>query len=81
MKKEEIVMIHGTDYVQMTIKLLEAIHLDELIGDKEKRVALKPNLILDDDASNGAVTHPELVEGVLLYLKSHDFPNVKEMEG
>lgn len=81
MKKEEIVMIHGTDYVQMTIKLLEAIHLDELIGDKEKRVALKPNLILDDDASNGAVTHPELVEGVLLYLKRHDFPNVKVMEG
>ncbi len=81
MKKEEIVMIHGTDYVQMTLKLLEAIHLDEIIGDKTKRIALKPNLLLDDDASNGAITHPELVEGVLLYLKKHEFSNVKVMEG
>lgn len=81
MNKNQIVMIHGTDYTQMTIELLEAIHLDQIIGDRGKRVALKPNLLHADVAKNGAVTHPELVEGVLYYLRQHHFSNVRVMEG
>lgn len=81
MNRHQIVMIHGTDYIQMTIDLLEAIHLDEIIGARGRRVALKPNLLHPDRAENGAVTHPELVEGVLRYLGERHFSNVCVMEG
>ena len=81
MNKNQIVMIHGTDFIQMTIELLDAIRLDELIGGRNKRIALKPNILHADTAENGAVTHPELVEGVLLYLQKHHFSNVCVMEG
>lgn len=81
MHKNQIVMIHGTNFTQMTMELLEAIHLDEIIGARGQRVALKPNLLHPDRAENGAVTHPELVEGVLRYLREHHFTNVCVMEG
>lgn len=81
MEKNQIVMIHGTDYMRMTIELLEAIHLDQIIGARDRRVALKPNLLHADTAENGAVTHPELVEGVLRYLLRQHFSNVCVMEG
>ena len=81
MKKNQIVMIHGTDYVNMTLTLLESIHLEEMIGDRHNRIALKPNLLLPSRPENGAVTHPELVEGVLLYLKKYGFYNIRVMEG
>ena len=74
-------MIHGTDYLRMTAELLDAIHLCDIIGDRSKRVALKPNLLQPDTADNGAITHPELVEGVFHYLKEHHFSNVCVMEG
>ncbi len=38
-------MIHGTDYLRMTAELLDAIHLCDVIGNQNKRVALKPNLL------------------------------------
>ncbi len=81
MNKNQIVMIHGTDYLRMTAELLDAIHLCGIIGNQNKRVALKPNLLQPDTADNGAITHPELVEGVLRYLKEHHFSNVCVMEG
>lgn len=81
MNKNQIVMIHGTDYVRMTMELLEAVHLDQIIGERSKRIALKPNLLHVDRAENGAITHPELVEGVLRYLRQNHFSNVCVMEG
>ena len=52
MKKNQIVMIHGTDFVNMTLTLLESIHLDEIIGDRHARIALKPNLLLPNRPEN-----------------------------
>lgn len=81
MKKNEIYLIHGMDYVDMTVRLLEACHLGEDIGDKKKKIGLKPNLVVAKPASAGATTHPELVEGVIRYLQQHGFLNIKVMEG
>lgn len=81
MNKNQIVMIHGTNYTQMAIELLESIDLETIIGGRDKRVSVKPNLLHTDTAENGAVTHPELVDGVLYYLKQHHFTNVCVMEG
>ena len=62
MQKNEIVMIHGTDYFNMTLQLLQAADLRSVIGSKTARIALKPNIVFEDKAENGAVTHPEIVE-------------------
>ena len=81
MDKQDILMIHGTDYKEMTKKLLEAADLETMIGDKKAQVALKPNLVTNNPPSSGATTHPELLAGAIEYLQEHGFANVVIMEG
>ena len=45
MDKKDIYMIQGTDYKQMTLELLRACGLAEAIGDRHKKVGVKPNLV------------------------------------
>ena len=45
----------------MTRELLEESNLAELIGDKNKMVGIKPNLVSPSDPANGGTTHPEIV--------------------
>ena len=63
MKKKEILFIHGTDYKNMTKKLLERANLAGAIPHRDTKIALKPNLVAAQDASNGATTHWELAAG------------------
>lgn len=81
MRDDQIVMIHGTAYKEMTIQLLEQIRLAEMIGDCDRRVAMKPNLVTDTTAASGAVTHPEILDGLLTYLQDRGFGNLEVMEG
>ncbi len=81
MEKNEIYMVQGTNYKQMTIDLLNALDLASDIGDKKKRIGLKPNLVVAKEASSGATTHPELVDGLLTYLQQNGFENLVVLEG
>lgn len=81
MKKNEILMIHGTDYKQMTKELLRAAGLAEMIGDANKRIGLKPNLAVAKNPEEGATTHAELLAGVIEYLQEHEFRQITIMEG
>lgn len=81
MKQNEILLVHGSDYQAMTVRLLEQADLAAEIGDRNARIALKPNLVLAATADEGAVTHPEIVAGVLEYLQKHGFQNIRVMEG
>ena len=81
MKPDEILMIHGTDYHAMTMQLLETADLAGMIGDRNKKVALKPNLVTGNPPSSGATTHPELLSGTIEYLKDHGFTDICIMEG
>ena len=81
MKKDEIFVIYGTEYKKMTIELLEACKLANMIGDRRKRIGIKPNLVSPSEASYGATTHPEVVEGLLQDLKEHGFSEITIMEG
>lgn len=81
MKQNEIILIHGNDYKSMTIQLLEHAGLAEEIGDRRARIALKPNLVLDATADQGAVTHPEIVAGTVEYLHKYGFQHICIMEG
>lgn len=81
MKKNQIYIKSGLDYKEMTMELLETCRLSELIGEKERRIGIKPNLVAPMEASWGGTTHPEIVDGILEYLKNHGFHNIVVMEG
>ena len=73
MEKNQIFIKSGTEYKKITKELLEESNLEELIGDKDKMVGIKPNMVSASDPSNGATTHTEIIAGILEYLKEHGF--------
>lgn len=81
MEQKDIFLIHGTDYKQMTKRLLERAGLAEDIGSRQKKIALKPNLVTSVPPSGGATTHGELLAGTIEYLQEHGFTNIAIMEG
>lgn len=81
MSKNDIYAIQGEDYKQMAVQILQAANVAADIGDRKKRIGIKPNILAAKKASGGAVTHPELVDGVLTYLKDQGFTNLSVLEG
>ena len=59
MEKNEICVIYGKDYKEMTKKILRTSELAELIPSKDTLVGIKPNLVSPSEASYGATTHPD----------------------
>ena len=66
----DITIIYGTNAVEMTIALLRDAAVDKRL-DSGMNVVIKPNLVVAKPASEGATTHPEIVEGIVLFLKEH----------
>lgn len=81
MEKQEIIKRYGADPVEMTRTLLTYAGLAEEIGDKNKRIGLKPNLVTPTPADFGATTHPQILEGIILYLREHGFSDISIVEG
>ncbi|MDR3248172.1 MAG: DUF362 domain-containing protein [Treponema sp.] len=81
MQKNELLVVYGEDPAAMAYQLAEAAALAELIGDKGKRVGLKPNLVVARPAEGGATTHPEIAAGLINYLKKIGFANIVILEG
>lgn len=81
MKKTEIYKIYGTDYKNMTKKLLKTAKLKKQIPAKTCKIGIKPNLVSPIDASRGATTHPEIVAGIIEYLQERGFSNLVMLEG
>lgn len=81
MKTNEIIKSYGTNYKEMTIRLLEAANLCAEISSKSARIAIKPNLVTPTPASYGATTHPEIIEGIIEYLHENDFYEISIIEG
>lgn len=73
--------IYGTDYKEMTKKVLAASNLADRIGDKKTRIGIKPNLVVASPAQFGATTHTEVVAGIIEYLQERDFRNIIIAEG
>ncbi|MDO4491015.1 MAG: DUF362 domain-containing protein [Lachnospiraceae bacterium] len=80
MTLHEIWKIYGTDYKEMTKRLLEATDLAGEIGDKDKRIGIKPNLVSPSTADWGATTHPEIVAGIIEYLQERGFHRLLMLE-
>jgi uncharacterized protein (DUF362 family) len=81
MEKNEILVIYGRDLSAMAVRLAEEADLAGLIGERSKRIGLKPNLVVSRPASGGATTHPEIVAGLIAYLKQNGFNNLAILEG
>jgi len=81
MEKNELYVIYGKEITAMTLCLAEEANLAALIGDRSKRVGLKPNLVTAKPASSGATTHPEIAAGLITYLKKNGFNNLTILEG
>lgn len=81
MERNQIYIICGTEYQKMTEELLEESKLAALIGDRKKRIAIKPNLVSASDPSNGATTHREILAGIMEYLRRNGFQNLVLTEG
>jgi uncharacterized protein (DUF362 family) len=81
MEKNEILVIYGENPAEMACRLAEEAGLAELIGSRDKRVGLKPNLVVARPAEDGATTHPEIAAGLIAYLKKNGFNRTVILEG
>lgn len=81
MERNELLLVYGQDPKRMAYRLADEAGLDQLIGDRQRRVGLKPNLVLASPAENGATTHPGLVEGLIDYLQERGFSQLCILEG
>lgn len=76
----KLYIISGKQITQMTIDLLKEMKpLKE--KNKDILIGIKPNLVCASPASSGATTHPEIVEGIIIYLKNNNFKNISIIEG
>lgn len=81
MKDCEILKIYGMEYREMTKRLLREAKLKERIPAKDTRIGIKPNLVSPTEASYGATTHPEVVAGIIEYLREEGFADISILEG
>ena len=81
MQKNHIIKRFGSDPVEMTQTLLDYAGLAAIIGDTGKHIGIKPNLVTPTPADFGATTHPEIIEGILIYLQSNGFHRISILEG
>ncbi|MDR0399475.1 MAG: DUF362 domain-containing protein [Treponema sp.] len=81
MEADEILVCYGGDPAAMARRIAEAADLAGLIGDRNKRIGLKPNLVVARPAAEGATTHPEIAGGLIEYLQARGFHNLAILEG
>ena len=84
MLKNEIWRSYGTDYKEMTRRLLLQSGLAELIPappEDDPLIAIKPNLVTPVPASFGGTTHPEIVAGIIEFLQEQGYRNIVIAEG
>ena len=80
MQKKEIHVIYGTDARKMAYEVLTNSNIAAELH-PDMHVGLKPNLVVAQKASTGATTSPELVEGIIQFLRANGITNISIMEG
>lgn len=80
MEINEILKIYGTDYKEMTKEILYKADAASLI-EADMKVGIKPNLVAPSPAFFGSTTHPEIVEGIIEYLRENGINDIVIMEG
>ena len=75
-----IYQIFGTDAKEMTLSLLQAQEIKSKIPTGAS-IMIKPNLVVAKSADSGATTHPEILEGLFVYLMENGFTDLFVAEG
>jgi len=75
-----IVITYGSDIVKNTYDTLAASDIREYLK-AGFSVSVKPNLVVARPASEGATTHPEVVEGIILFLRDFGVRKINIIEG
>ena len=81
MKRNEIWRSYGTDYKDMTKRLLAQAGLAQLLPGMDARIAVKPNLAVTSPAEFGGTTHPEVVAGIIEFLQERGYSDIVVAEG
>ncbi len=76
----ELYINYGVNLQQMTWELMEAAQVADRLN-PSMRVGIKPNLVVARPASDGATTHPEIVEGIIQYLQAAGIKDISILEG
>jgi len=76
----KIYIDYGKDPQKMAVELMDKAGIAQAL-DKGMRVVIKPNLVVSRPADGGATTHPEIVEGIIIYLKDNGIENITIAEG
>ena len=76
----KIFEIYGSDAHKMTVALMEAAHVADMIP-RGGSVALKPNLVVAGRPEEGGTTHAGVLSGCMEYLQGHGFTNISVIEG
>lgn len=81
MQRNEILRSYGTDYKEMTKRLLGESDLTDMLPGTASRIAIKPNLVTPSPARFGATTHPEIVAGIIEFLQEKGYADIVIAEG
>jgi len=73
-------IVYGTNITEMTCTLLRESDVAKRLT-AGMNVVIKPNLVVAKPAAEGAVTHPEIVEGIVLFLKENHVSSITVAEG
>ena len=74
-----IAMNYGKDWVKTTYDTLAASDIEQHLR-TGMSVSIKPNLVLPGPPSDGATTHPEVVEGIIRFLQDFGINKIQVME-
>ncbi|HWQ79831.1 MAG TPA: DUF362 domain-containing protein [Anaerovoracaceae bacterium] len=76
----DIYIHYGTDLTGITYELMAAARIADRLR-PEMTVGIKPNLVVARPADGGATTHPEIVEGVIRYVRDAGVRRIAILEG
>ena len=74
-----IVVSYGKYILENTYEILAASDICSYLKSGMK-VAIKPNLVVPGPASSGATTHPEIVEGIIRFIRDFGIDKIKIIE-
>jgi len=75
----DIIINYNSDILTGTLEALRASTLGNLVK-PNMRVSLKPNMVLAKPPSEGATTHSEVVEGIIIFLKEAGVRDIEIIE-
>ncbi len=76
----DIYINYGTNLQEMTYELMKEADIASKLS-PDMKIGVKPNLVVSRPADEGATTHPEIVEGIIQYLKDAGVHNICILEG